>query len=275
MEYLVFYRMDGCMRTEQIITSNQNSRIKELCALQRSKKDRMNSGLFVVEGERIVSDVLKTSPELIKDIYVNESFDISRIEDVLLGTGDRVAVIPVKDSVFKGISETVTTQGILATVRMESLLRDYKTITSDATRILILEDIQDPGNLGTIVRTAEAAGMDAIIMSKGTTDIFSPKVTRATMGSILRVPFTYVENLTEVIHFLQDRQVTVYGAYLHGGVPLNEIHYAEKSAIIVGNEGNGITDATIAEVDKRVFIPMAGSIESLNAAIAAAVLMYH
>lgn len=264
----------------EIITSNQNSRIKTLSALQRSKKDRMNSGLFVVEGERIVTDVLRTSPQLIGEIYVSESFDTQKLAGVLGPdhhdmTTDRISVITVKDSVFKSISETVTTQGILATVHMESLLRDYRDITAGALRILILEDIQDPGNLGTIVRTAEAAGMDAIVMSKGTVDIFSPKVTRATMGSILRVPFAYAPDLTEVIRFLKESKVTVYGAYLHGGVSLDEIHYEEKSAIIVGNEGNGITDATIAEVDRRVFIPMAGSIESLNASIAAAVLMYH
>ena len=141
-------------------------------------------------------------------------------------------------------------------------------------RYLILEDIQDPGNLGTMIRTAEAAGIKAVIMSRNTADIFNPKVTRATMGSCFRVPFIYADNFADAVNSLKTNGIRVYGAYLRGGKNYREAEFGKRCAIMIGNEGNGLTDEAIALADERVFIPMEGKIESLNAAVAAAILMY-
>jgi TrmH family RNA methyltransferase len=141
-------------------------------------------------------------------------------------------------------------------------------------RLLVLEDIQDPGNLGTMVRTAEAAGIDGIIMSKGCTDIFSPKVTRATMGAIFRVPFIYTDDLPGTLDVLKADGTAVYAAYLRNGTDYRKVHFTNRAAILIGNEGNGLSDEAVSHASENVFIPMAGEVESLNAAVAAAILMY-
>ena len=139
---------------------------------------------------------------------------------------------------------------------------------------LILEDIQDPGNLGTMIRTGEGAGVDGILMSKGTVDIYNPKTIRSTMGSLYRVPFLYTGDLTQTIGQLQKTGIRVYAAHLKGTKSYREPDYAEGAAFLIGNEGNGLKEETAALADEYIRIPMQGKLESLNAAVAAALLMY-
>lgn len=251
----------------QMIESTSNKKIKELAALQRSKKERTQAGLFVLEGDRIIRDAISTRRELVDNVYVSATYASEK------GLPTENAVV-VADSVLSHVCETVTDQGILATVREEPLLRNEEELES-CDRVLILEDIQDPGNLGTIIRTAEAAGIEAVIMSNGTTDIFSPKVVRSTMGSILRVPFAYSGDMQRTIKNLKESGHTVYAAHLKGASDMRETPFEARRAIIIGNEGRGISDPVADLADVRVFIPMQGEVESLNAAIAAAILMYH
>jgi len=256
----------------EIITSSKNEKIKNITALLSSKKERDKQGLFVIEGLRIFQDTLKTAPGFIRDIYVSESFLKEHPEEGILVEGNNIRVITVKDSVFNSISQTVTPQGILCTVKKpEHTLEEILT----GTKFLILENIQDPGNLGTMLRTAEAAGMSGIIMSRDCADIYNPKVIRSTMGSVFRVPFVYVQDFTEALRNIKEHGITVYAAYLHGGESVSGVQFDKKCAIMIGNEGNGLTDTAVAEADRRIFIPMAGQIESLNAAVAAAILMFH
>ena len=281
----------------EIITSSKNEKLKNISALLSSKKERDKQGLFVIEGLRIFQDTLKTAPEYIKDIYVSESFLKEHPADVILGDYSNsmkkradmvslfkpdqknVQIYTVKDSVFDSLSKTVTPQGILCTVsKPEHDLREIISLVGKndgSCKFLILENIQDPGNLGTMLRTAEAAGASGIIMSRDCADIFNPKVIRSTMGSVFRVPFVYVEDFTGAVQELKKSDITVYAAYLHGGESMREMQFDKKCAIMIGNEGNGLTDEAVSVADKRVFIPMAGQIESLNAAIAAAILLFH
>jgi len=253
-----------------IITSAKNERLRNITLLQKKKKAREEQGLFVTEGTRIFEDALNSVPDLIEHVYISESYLRS---GEWLKNADKVRddlVTTVTDSVFAGICETVTPQGIMCVMRM----RGYRMEDIDTKRLLLLENIQDPGNLGTMIRTAEAAGMTGIIMSSDTVDIYSPKVTRSTMGSLFRMPFMYTDDICDTIDTLKDRGVTVYGAYLRDGHPYGSVKYKEPWAVLIGNEGNGISDRTIERVSERVFIPMCGSIESLNAAVAAALIMY-
>lgn len=179
-------------------------------------------------------------------------------------------IFTVADDIFEKICETVTPQGILCVMRKKK----YRFEDLSLDRLLLLENIQDPGNLGTMIRTAEAAGITGVIMSSDTVEIYSPKVTRSTMGSIFRVPFLYSDDICDIIDRLKDSNVTVYGAYLGNGRPFNAIQYRQPCAVLIGNEGNGISDRAIERVSERVFIPMCGETESLNAAVAAALIMY-
>ena len=254
------------------ITSAKNEKIKNLSALLKSKKERELQDSFVIEGVRLFKDTLNTAPHVLQSIFISESSEYAAFPEKLTGHLDNVKTYIVKDSVLDFVSGTVTSQGIMAIAKKPS--NDLEEILSKGKRLLLLENIQDPGNLGTMLRTAEAAGMDAIIMSSDCTDIFSPKVVRSSMGSIFRMPFIYCEDFITTLKTIKKHDITIYAAYLHGGIPYKEVDYDDKFGILIGNEGNGLTKEAVDISDKRIFIPMSGQIESLNAAIAAAILMF-
>lgn len=279
----------------EIISSTKNEKIKNISALLKSKKARDEQGVFVIEGIRIFKDTLKTASEYVESIFIRESIlgdNITQKDHISLNSTitalfsvslpDTISVYVVKDSVLDSVSGTVTTQGVIALVKkpthtlVELLSNNAPSnkTKSQNKRLLVLENIQDPGNLGTMLRTSEAAGMTGIIMSGDCTDIFSPKVVRASMGSIFRMPFIYCEDFIKALNKIKEKGITIYAAYLHGGVPYKEIEFDSNYAILIGNEGNGLTDSAVNAANKRVFIPMSGEIESLNAAVAAAILMY-
>ncbi|MCR5747053.1 MAG: RNA methyltransferase [Lachnospiraceae bacterium] len=234
-------------------------KIKEVRALCERASARRKSGLFIVEGERSFSEIPRSD---IQDIYVSKTFKEKHPEikeDYLLD-----------DKEFTKLSDTQHPQGILATVKQRRC--DINDL-SGGELYLILETIQDPGNLGTIMRTAEAAGVKAVIMSRDCADIYSPKVVRATMGALFRVPFIYVDELSEAAAILKKDGITIYAAHLKG-THMKEVKMSERRAFIIGNEGKGLTEDTAKLADCMIKIPMKGKAESLNAAIAAAILSY-
>ena len=246
-----------------------NKRIKELVVLNQKSKARREEAVFLVEGMKMF---LEAPKERIREIYVSESFfatEECKKKMELLG----YETVPAE--VFKKISDTKTPQGILCVVEQKKQTMDQILQVENPT-ILLLEDLQDPGNLGTILRTGEGAAVTAVILSKGSVDIYNPKVIRSTMGSIYRVPFFYTENLEEVIRSLQQKKVTVYAAHLKGEHYYDEFDYttAGGCAFLIGNEGNGLKEETAELADQYLKIPMAGKVESLNAAVASSILLY-
>lgn len=259
-----------------MITSTANQQVKHLIQLQNKAKLRDEEGVFVLEGKKVFDELRRYCPQFLVTTYLSESFhkQIAETEpEWLAGISYEI----LADNVFKEASETVTPQGVLAIVKqpkyeLEELLQENK---ETPLRFIFLENLRDPGNLGTILRTAEGAGVTGVILSKGSVDIFNPKVIRSTMGSIFRVPFLYVEDTLATMQLLQDNGVKLYAAYLSGSEQYDKVAYADRSAIMIGNEANGLLPETAAAADVRVRIPMAGELESLNAAVAAAILMYH
>lgn len=179
----------------------------------------------------------------------------------------------VTEEQMKKLTDTVTPQGILCIVRQPSYTLDDILSHPGHRLIMILEDIQDPGNLGTIFRTAEGAGASGIIMTKGCVDLFNPKVVRSTMGSIYRVPFFVTDDIEGTINSVKNAKIEVFAAHLKGEHFYDEIAYKD-AAFLIGNEGNGLKNSTAALADTYIKIPMAGKLESLNASMAAGILMY-
>lgn len=265
-----------------MITSTSNARIKHVIELQSKSRTRRKENLFVAEGFKMFEEA---PVNLITEVYIDEStyeeMKESSLRTPLNHYGQAclkvseciekgISVEAVSGDVFSKICDTETPQGIVFVGRMpEASLEDLL-----GGNILILENIQDPGNLGTMIRTAEGAGMAGIIMTKGTVDIFNPKTVRSTMGSLFRVPFVYVDDICVTINKLKSAGITVYAAHLKGTQFFDEIDYTGKSAVMIGNEGNGLSEETAAMADVYVKIPMQGKLESLNAAVAAALLMY-
>ena len=255
-----------------MITSLTNPKIKRLVQLKNKGKLRREEKVFLVEGSRMFQELPE---EAVLELYVTEHFldgsKDSEVERKLKKFWNLCET--VSEEVFARISDTVTPQGILAVVRqMEYTLEDV--LKKDRPLLLVTEDIQDPGNLGTMFRTAEAAGVDGIIMSRDTVDIYNPKTVRATMGAIFRMPFLYADSLTEVMDILKKRDITVYAAALHHSVSYTEADYCKGSAVLIGNEGNGLRQETVELASQAVSIPMQGKVESLNASISAAVILY-
>lgn len=247
-----------------MITSKSNVRIKQIQKLQASRKSRVESGLFVVEGLRIFREVPK---DMLVMTYLTESF-LVKYPDLV---GDLEYEL-VSDLVMKAISDTQNPQGILAVVKQPVWAFD-QVVGGASPCLIVLENLQDPGNLGTIIRTAEAAEVTGLILSHDSVDIFSPKVVRSTMGSIFRMPFIYEENLFNMVEMLHDRGIDTFAAHL-SGQNFYEQDYNSKCAFLIGNEGNGLTEALTQLAAHKIKIPMGGKIESLNAAIAATVLIY-
>ena len=172
------------------------------------------------------------------------------------------------------MADTITPQGILCVIKQYYYSLDELLAGKEEPLFIVLEDIQDPGNLGTIMRTAEGAGITGVIMSKGTVDIYNPKTIRATMGSIYRVPFLYTDNLMNTIQMLKEQKISICAAHLSGTRWYDEESYLKRTAFLIGNEGNGLTKEISDIADICVKIPMDGKLESLNASVAAALFMY-
>lgn len=252
-----------------MITSTSSAQVKHVLLLQKKAKARREYKEFVVEGAKMVSEAPKD--RLVK-VYMSESFANNSPEYLSeAGISESVAET-VSDHIFVHMSDTQTPQGVMAIVKMR--ISDIEEMLTDNALIIGIENLQDPGNLGTIVRMGEGAGVTGIVMSSNTVDMYNPKTIRSTMGSIYRVPVLYTEDFTETLNLLKSSQVRVYAAHLNGEAVYTQPDYTGKTAFLIGNEGNGLTDAATRAADTLIKIPMEGEVESLNAAIACTVLTY-
>lgn len=261
------------------ISSPANEKIKLVTQLQSKASARRKQKMFVVEGIRMYEEIPASElvATYVSEKYYDETIKAGKLSKEAKANLSLRDYYIVADSVFKNMSDTVTPQGILAIVKQkEYTLSDMldKDETNQGKVFMVLESIQDPGNLGTIVRTAEGAGVAGIIMNKETVDIYNSKVIRSTMGSVYRVPFMVTENLAETIEELKKNKVTVFAAHLKGDEYYAKNLYEGSVAFLIGNEGNGLSDEIAKMADKYVKIPMDGMVESLNASVAAAILMY-
>lgn len=261
----------------EIITSTSNSGVKMVKTLLAKARARKQNNCFVAEGSRMV---LETPEELLQEIYVSQSY-LEKIQSDEIGNESNIfgkfqnKIHVVSDGVMKDMSDTQTPQGILAVIRCpEYDMNDLMDASGEKTFLLVLENVQDPGNLGTMFRTAEGAGATGIIMSKDTVDIYNPKTVRSTMGSLYRMPFVIVDNLCDEVEKLKSKGVKFYAAHLRGKDDYDRFDYTGSTGFFIGNEGNGLTDELSHLSDEYVKIPMSGEIESLNAAMAAGILMY-
>ena len=244
-----------------IIESNQNKIIKEVNSL-KAKKERDKTGLFILEGKRLV-DEIPNSWE-IKYLLKAESYS----EDINFEN-----VYTVKDSLFEKISETVNPQGILAVCHIKEF--DVTNVDySNSPFFVVLENVTDPGNMGTLIRTADAAGADVIFLSKGCVDIYNPKVIRATMGSIFHLPIYRNLNLMDLMEDFKNNNVKTLAAHLKGTSTPYKVDMTTACAVIIGNEANGLSDEISEMASDLVKIPMPGKAESMNAGIAGGILIY-
>ena len=252
----------------KIIRSKDNPEYKDTLRLLR-KKYRDQAGMFLIEGPRPVMDALKAGNS-IDTVFIRESAaDSPHAVSIAEHAGDdakSIKLAVLADGLFDRLSDTENSQGILA--------KAHKAKPHMRAPAVILDRLQDPGNIGTIIRTAEAAGFGTLIAIKGTGDIYSPKTSRAAAGSLLRVDVFEGMTTAEAVELCRDSGIRIIASDLEGAAEYTQADMTGDIAIVIGNEGSGISDEIRAAADTLVRIPMEGEIESLNAAAAAGILMY-
>lgn len=248
-----------------MISSTSNSRIKNIMNLKNSARARRQQDCFLVEGPRMFFEVPK---ERLLEVYVTEGFE-KKYGDRLAGCRYEL----ISDAVCRHLSDTRTPQGVTALVKKQETPLEEILARDENPCLFLLENLQDPGNMGTILRTSEGAGVSGIIINRESVDPYNPKVIRSTMGAIFRMPFVVVDDFEDVLRRLKEAGVRTFAAHLDGEDFYRQ-DYRGGCAFFIGNEGNGLSENLAARADGRIRIPMKGQVESLNAAVAATVLMY-
>ena len=246
------------------IESTQNALVKHWKKLVTLRKEREKSNEFLIEGFHLVEEALKNKEQILQ-LIVRDGVDLPLLWEI-----DDVQIVQVNEAVAKEIAETEKSQGVFAHCKVKET-----TEIEQATwrKVLLVDAVQDPGNIGTMIRTADAAGLDAVILGKGCADAYNPKVMRSAQGSHFHIPVERGD-LNEWIDRLQDDNVKVYGTALEEAISFREVKPSDAFALMVGNEGSGISPQLLAKTDQNIIIPIQGGAESLNVAVAAGILMY-
>ena len=242
-----------------IITSKDNEIIKNIKKL-KEKKYRLDS--YIVEGIKMVKEAISENQEIAL-IAIREDFKID------FDTKNTKIVI-ISNKIFNDISDVKTPQGILAVIKKNQ----NNQIETNSDYILALDSLQDPGNMGTIIRTADSANINQIIINKTTVEPYSPKVIRSTMGAIYRTNIIEVEDLKTTLKEMKSKGFQIITTDLKATQSIYDINYNNKTVVVIGNEANGVSQEILQTADKKVIIPMLGKTESLNASIAASIMIY-
>lgn len=252
------------------ITSRSNPLIKRYRLLSQDKKARREAKMFVAEGERLTREALSCADAGDLAFYTEKAKQ--KYPDTVALLKEKFNAAVISEEIAEYISDTKTPQGIFITVRYLDKILNLSTIYN-MSRLICLEHLQDSGNIGTVIRTCDALGIDGVIMSPDCADIYAPKTVRSTMGSLFRVP-VFVDTPENAAKVLAKAGFTLYAAVLDSTAkPLGNAQFAEKSAVFIGNEGSGLTKDTVNLCGEKIYIPMR-SAESLNASVAAAIIAW-
>lgn len=255
-----------------MITAKDNDKVKYTKSLLKTK-NRNKESKFIIEGYRILTLAIECNANL-DYVFINEDFEgkDEHVSFLDILNKKNIKIYKTTNKIFNDLVDTENTQGILGVVKFKQ--KNIEENLNDESRfVLILDRIQDPGNMGTIIRTADAAGVDAIIALKGCVDIYNPKVIRSTMGSIFDMNVIHTSQ-DEAIRLLKSKNFDIVSSYLDTNNFYNTVEYNYKTALVIGNEANGINEELVSKSDTLVKIPIYGKAESLNAAISSAILMY-
>ncbi|MFS0865216.1 TrmH family RNA methyltransferase [Fredinandcohnia sp. 179-A 10B2 NHS] len=245
------------------IESIKNPQIKQWKKLH-TKKERDLTGTYIIEGFHLVEEALKNKA-VVRELIISEGIDLPANWNL-----DNLSITVVTDQIMKEISDTETSQGVAAVCEQYSTINNIVSFS----KFLLLDAVQDPGNVGTMIRTADAVGIDAVIIGEGSVDVYNSKVIRSTQGSIFHIPIIK-GNLSETIEQLKKNGIKIFGTSLKNAINYKEAEITDSFALIVGNEGKGVNSSLLEMTNQNLYIPIYGKSESLNVAVAAGILLYH
>lgn len=255
-----------------IIKSKDNNKIKYIRSLN-SKKKRDEENVFIVEGVKFVNEAINEKANIMYLLFNESSFnkpDIKELYNCAVKAGFDAYFC--HEDIFNLTADTINAQGVIAVVEKKKYDRNH--ILQNYKFIIMCDRLQDPGNLGTIVRTSDAFGPAAIILNKGCVDIYNPKVVRATAGAIFRVPFIYLDSNEELINILKDNGFKIISTVVESNYSFDDVKEENKICIVIGNEGQGVSREIVENSHLNITIRMPGRAESLNASIAAGISIY-
>lgn len=253
-----------------VITSKDNETIKHIKKL-KEKKYREEYNEFIIEGTKMIEEAIAENANIKSIIICDDCKTQGTIKNELMYEIAKKKCIYVDEKIFNTITDVINPQGIMAIIEKNNVKEQNIDYSQDV--FLILDNIQDPGNMGTILRTADSLNIKQIIVSKGSADIYNLKVVRSTMGAIFRVKVIESEDLTKTIIEMKKNNIHVCATDLQTDKSIYDIDY-HKTAVVIGNEANGVSNKVLELADTRIKIPMIGKTESLNAAVATSIIMY-
>ena len=261
------------MSENRFIDSLKNPLIKEITLIKEKSRWRKKSGQFVVEGKREVEMALKGGFSLDQIFYFPDITAEDEIHQMILPYSCEAELIRVSKDVYKRIAYREKTEGIVASGRSKNHNLEDLQFRRKNPIILVAESVEKPGNIGALLRTADAAKLDAVIIANPVTDIYNPNVIRSSLGCVFTVPIAQANNST-VIDFLKSNQISSYAAELNANKIYSEMNFLSSTAIVVGPESEGLSDEWLEQTDHRVIIPMQGEIDSMNVSVSAAIIIF-
>jgi TrmH family RNA methyltransferase len=253
------------------IESQDNKRYKSIKSLAM-KKYRDREGAYLVEGEKVIREAIAAG--LLETLLFREGYeDAGGLADM---SGGNVETLVIRAALFDRLKNTETAQGVAGVIKKREISREafMKSVEDEEAKLIILDSLQDPGNVGTILRTANGAGYAGAVLTKGTADIYSPKVLRSASGAVMRMPVISGLDAHEIVDMLRRNGFTIYGTGPRAELSYSEVSYTGRTALVIGNEGRGMSEEFTDACDVNISIPMKRETESLNAAVAAGIIIY-
>ncbi|MGC6431456.1 MAG: TrmH family RNA methyltransferase [Jejuia sp.] len=252
------------------ITSVQNSLIKHLVLLKDKSRERRKSGTFLIEGQREISLALEGGYELETILFYPELFSEAKVKDFI---EQDVNKIEISKEVYQKLAYRTTTEGVLAVAKLQSHHLNNLIFKTKSPLILVAEAPEKPGNIGALLRTADAANVDAVIIANPKTDLYNPNIIRSSVGCVFTTPIA-TGTTEEIISFLQSKAINIYCAALQASVEYHSQNFSKSTAIVVGTEATGLSDEWLKSSTQNIIIPMQGEIDSMNVSVAAGILIF-
>ena len=252
------------------ITSLQNPLVKEILLLQEKSRARKRSATFIIEGQREISLALKGNYKFTHVLICKSIFDISTLDSFDFNFS---SIIYISSDVYQKIAHRSSTEGILAVANCKDLDLQHIVFKNKSPLILVAEAPEKPGNIGALLRTADAANLDAVLIANPKTDMYNPNIIRSSVGCLFTNQIA-TGTTAEIIHFLKDHDIKIYCADLKAAEPYYNIDFSGASAIVVGTEATGLSSEWLKNADKNCIIPMKGQIDSLNVSVSASIIIF-
>lgn len=251
------------------ITSLQNSFIKNIIKLQEKSRERKKQRLFIIEGLREISLAIQGNYSIETILYSPEIITHNEVE----GLNTNAEIIQLSREVYEKLAYRSSTEGIIAIAKSKDLSLGNILLEKENPILVVAESLEKPGNIGALLRTADAANVDAVLIANPKSDIYNPNIIRSSVGSVFTNNIA-VGTSEEIIHFLEENKINFYAATLQNSNAYNEVNYTNSSAIVVGTEATGLTDIWREKATKNINIPMLGQIDSMNVSVSAAIIIF-